>query len=120
WSSMSPSSGLQMNYESRESDRHEAAGRAGASADGRSGSASDTRAGASPDPGARRRVRRGRLIALGILLICAAPIIASYFTYYVIRPEGRTNYGTLLEPLRTVGELRGTAPDGAPADLAAL
>ncbi|HRO60756.1 MAG TPA: cytochrome C oxidase subunit I [Burkholderiaceae bacterium] len=65
-------------------------------------------------------MRRGRLIALGILLVCAAPIIASYFTYYVIRPEGRTNYGTLLEPLRTVGELRGTAPDGAPADLAGL
>lgn len=117
---MSPSSGLQMTCESREADRHEAAGRSGASPDGRSGSGSGTRAGASPDPEARRRVRRGRLIALGILLICAAPIIASYFTYYLIRPEGRTNYGTLLEPLRTVGELRGTAPDGSAADLAAL
>jgi hypothetical protein len=25
-------------------------------------------------------------------------MIASYLTYYVIRPEGRTNYGTLLDP----------------------
>ena len=23
----------------------------------------------------------------GVLLVCAAPVIASYFTYYVIRPE---------------------------------
>jgi cytochrome oxidase Cu insertion factor (SCO1/SenC/PrrC family) len=33
-----------------------------------------------------------------VLLACAAPVIASYFTYYVIRPDGRTNYGTLLQP----------------------
>ena len=25
-----------------------------------------------------------------VLLCCAAPVIASYFTYYVVRPEGRT------------------------------
>jgi cytochrome oxidase Cu insertion factor (SCO1/SenC/PrrC family) len=33
-----------------------------------------------------------------IIAICAAPMIASYFTYYVIKPESRTNYGTLLDP----------------------
>jgi hypothetical protein len=26
--------------------------------------------------------------------VCAAPVIASYFTYFVIRPEGRSNYGS--------------------------
>ncbi|WP_455556353.1 hypothetical protein [Comamonas sp.] len=35
-----------------------------------------------------------------LLLVCAAPVVASYFTYYVIRPEGRRNYGTLIEPQR--------------------
>jgi hypothetical protein len=44
--------------------------------------------------------RRGRLMMLAILLACALPVIASYFTYYVIRPQGRTNYATLIEPQR--------------------
>lgn len=35
---------------------------------------------------------------LAVLAVCAAPLIFSYFTYYVIKPEGRTNYGTLLDP----------------------
>ena len=49
---------------------------------------------------ARRRRLSGRLQALLVLLACAAPVIASYFTYYVIRPEGRSNYSTLIEPMR--------------------
>ena len=35
---------------------------------------------------------------LMVLLVCAAPVIASYFTYYVVRPEGRRNYGELITP----------------------
>ena len=35
-----------------------------------------------------RRTRSGRLKMLLVLLVCAAPVIASYFTYFVIRPEG--------------------------------
>lgn len=54
----------------------------------------------------RSRVLGGRLRLLLVLLACAAPVVASYFTYYVIRPEGRTNYGTLIQPSR-----------GWPADL---
>jgi hypothetical protein len=34
----------------------------------------------------------------GLLAVCAAPMIASYFTYYVIKPESRTNYGALIDP----------------------
>ena len=45
-----------------------------------------------------RRTARGRLRMLAVLLVCAAPVIASYFTYYVIRPEGRRNHGELIEP----------------------
>ncbi len=33
-----------------------------------------------------------------VIALCAAPVLASYFAYYVMPPSGRTNYGTLLEP----------------------
>jgi hypothetical protein len=49
---------------------------------------------------------------LAILLVCAAPVIASYLAYYVFRPEGRTNYGALLTPLRSVESLGGVTPEG--------
>lgn len=42
--------------------------------------------------------QRGRWKLYLVLAICASPLIFSYLTYYVIQPEGRTNYGTLLEP----------------------
>jgi hypothetical protein len=32
--------------------------------------------------------------------VCAAPVIASYLAYFVIRPAGRTNYSELMVPLR--------------------
>ncbi len=49
--------------------------------------------------------RRGRIMMLAILFACALPVIASYFTYYVIRPQGRTNYATLIEPQRPLPPL---------------
>jgi hypothetical protein len=33
-----------------------------------------------------------------VIAVCAAPMIASYLSYYVIKPEGRTNYGALIDP----------------------
>lgn len=33
-----------------------------------------------------------------VLAVCASPMIFSYLTYYVIKPSGRTNYGTILDP----------------------
>jgi hypothetical protein len=47
-----------------------------------------------------RRTASGRWKMLLVLLVCAAPVIASYLTYFVIRPVGRTNYSELIEPLR--------------------
>lgn len=45
------------------------------------------------------RTRRGRIQMLLLLLACASPVIASYFTYYVIKPTGgKTNFGTLVYP----------------------
>ena len=37
-----------------------------------------------------------------VLLVCAAPVVASYFTYFVIRPESRTNYSELILPPRAL------------------
>jgi hypothetical protein len=42
---------------------------------------------------------------LMVLLVCAAPVIASYFTYYVVRPEGRRNFGELIQPMRALPDV---------------
>lgn len=74
----------------------------------------------SPDLAARRRVG-GRWRMLLVLLACAAPVLASYFTYYVIRPEGRTNYSTLIDPTRPLpADLGLRALDGGAVDPAGL
>jgi cytochrome oxidase Cu insertion factor (SCO1/SenC/PrrC family) len=55
----------------------------------------------SQDPRIDARTRRGRFQMLMLLLVCASPVIASYLTYYVFRPEGgKTNYGALIDPQR--------------------
>ncbi len=41
---------------------------------------------------------RGRWKLLLVLLVCAAPLIASYVTYYIIKPTARNNYGDLIDP----------------------
>jgi hypothetical protein len=52
----------------------------------------------TPLPELAQRTRMGRLKMLLVWAICAAPVVASYFTYYVIRPQGRANYGDLIQP----------------------
>lgn len=78
-----------------------------------------------PSPGAAanvdaRRTRTGRWKMLAVMLVCAAPVIASYFTYYVVRPEGRRNFGELVEPQRPLPALTATALDGAAVPLPQL
>jgi hypothetical protein len=46
------------------------------------------------------RTRMGRLKMLMVLLICAAPVIASYSLYYLGRPDTRQTTGELIEPVR--------------------
>ena len=76
---------------------------------------------AEPAQAEPQRRRVGRLKMLLVLLVCASPVIASYFTYFVSRPEGRTNYGELVLPTR---ELPATLPlatlDGAAVAPASL
>lgn len=45
-----------------------------------------------------RQTRSGRLKMLLVLAVCAAPVIGSYLAYFVVRPEGRTNYSELIQP----------------------
>jgi hypothetical protein len=65
-----------------------------------------------------QQVNRGRWKMLGLLAVCAAPMIASYFTYYVIKPEGRTNYGALIDPRAyPIPKLDTATLDGKPITL---
>ena len=57
---------------------------------------------------------------IAILLVCASPVLLSYFTYYVIRPEGRRNYGELITPQRPLPSMRTETLDGKPGELKAL
>jgi hypothetical protein len=90
-----------------------------------SGSNSSARGAASAEPlgltvhslpvpdSARRRTASGRVKMLLVLLACAAPVVASYFTYYVIRPQARSNYATLVQPTRSMPALPWRALDGS-------
>lgn len=66
----------------------------------------------STDPNLPARTRMGRWKMLAVMLICASPVIASYTFYYLVRPEGRTNYGQLIEPQRPMPDLVGTDLQG--------
>jgi hypothetical protein len=60
----------------------------------------------------------GRLKMMAVLLVCAAPILASYFTYYVIKPTSRTNYGELIDPRQhPIPAMASSALDGQPVTL---
>jgi hypothetical protein len=62
--------------------------------------------------------RAGRWKALLVLAICAAPMIASYLTYYVIKPTARNNYGALIDPRdHPLPDLGGKLLDGQPVSL---
>ncbi|NQW94323.1 MAG: hypothetical protein HQ446_09885 [Polaromonas sp.] len=71
-----------------------------------------------PDDDSRSRVGRWKMIA--VLLVCASPVIASYFTYYVVRPDGRRNYGELITPQRPLPAMVTTDLDGKPGELITL
>ena len=67
-----------------------------------------------------RRIGSGRWKMLAVLLLCAAPVVASYFTYYVVRPEGRRNFGELIDPQRPLPDQASVNLTGQPGNLTAL
>ena len=65
-----------------------------------------------------RRTASGRMKMLMVLAVCATPVIASYFTYFVIKPQARTNYSELITPTREMPEalaMRNLAGDSVTA-----
>lgn len=77
----------------------------------------------TPDRGDAERAaatRTGRWKMLAILLVCASPVIASYLTYYVIRPEGRRNYGELIAAQPLLPAINGTDAQGRSVPLRSL
>ena len=68
----------------------------------------------------QQRTRWGRMKMTLIMLVCAAPVIASYLTYYVVRPEARRHFGELIEPQRPLPDAGVTDLDGAATNLRSL
>jgi len=64
--------------------------------------------------------RRGRLMMSLILVACAAPVVLSYLTYFVIRPQARSNYATLIEPQRPLPAIVLHDLDGRPVPAPSL
>ena len=64
-----------------------------------------------PEPGAvadanARQTASGRLRMLLVLLVCAAPVIASYLTFYVLRPQSLRSFGDLILPVVAMPDLQ--------------
>ena len=67
-----------------------------------------------------RRTRAGRWQLLLLALVCAAPVIASYYSYYVARPEARRSFGELIEPQPPLPTASATDLSGRPVELSTL
>jgi hypothetical protein len=79
--------------------------------------------GLPPLPGAvpdAQRTRSGRWKMLAVLAVCAAPVVASYFTYYVLRPEQRRSFGELIADQPTLPSVAARRLDGGSQPLQAL
>jgi hypothetical protein len=70
--------------------------------------------------GQATRTTRGRWKMLAVMVICAAPVIASYFSYYVLRPDGRRNFGELIDPQLSLPNLTATSVEGQTINLQTL
>lgn len=67
-----------------------------------------------------RRTRAGRWQMLLLALVCATPVIASYYSYYVARPEARRSFGELIEPQPPLPTASATDLSGRPVELSTL
>lgn len=67
-----------------------------------------------------RRIASGRWKMLLVLAVCAAPVIASYVTYYFIRPESRRVFGELIDPQRPLPDIAAVRLDGTSDNLLKL
>ena len=68
--------------------------------------------GSAPAANSRQRTVLGRIKMLLVLAVCASPVVASYLTYFVIKPDNRTNYGQLIQPTRSLPDVALRTLDG--------
>ena len=75
-----------------------------------------------PQPGAAVLPQRasGRFKMLLVLLVCAAPVLASYYTYFIVRPSGGTAYSTLIQPAVAMPDVAALTLAGQPEALRGL
>lgn len=75
-----------------------------------------------PDPAQTQvqQARSGRWKMLAVLLVCAAPVVASYFTYYVLRPTQQRSYGELISSQPSLPDVKVQKLDGSSMDLRSL
>jgi cytochrome oxidase Cu insertion factor (SCO1/SenC/PrrC family) len=59
----------------------------------------------------------GRWMVWLVLLVCAAPVMLSYLTYYVIRPQAKSVHGELIEPTRALPDVKALEADGRALNL---
>ncbi len=68
----------------------------------------------------QQRTRKGRWWLFMLLLVTIAPVVASYFTYYVVRPQGSSFYGQLISPGVELPDLKAVDVQGRATDLRSL
>jgi hypothetical protein len=69
----------------------------------------------------QRRTWSGRMQMALILLVCAAPVVASYWAFYVARPSGgEAAYGSLIQPTVTLPDVTAADLQGAALPLRSL
>ena len=77
-----------------------------------------------PDPSQsdvrQERTRTGRWKMLAVLLVCAAPVVASYFTYYVLRPTQQRSFGELIAKQPGLPDVQAQTLDGKSVPLQSL
>lgn len=69
------------------------------------------------DPG---RTRKGRVWFFLVWLICAAPVVASYLTFYVFKPTATSSYGELITPPVQIPVAKAQGLDGKELTLETL
>jgi len=79
----------------------------------------------TPSPASGQAPRRSIRPLVAVLLISLAPVLAAVLVYFnpEWRPQGSSNYGTLVEPQRHIPDARAlplTTLDGRPFDLSSL
>jgi len=66
------------------------------------------------------RTSAGRLRMIIVMLVCAAPVLASYLTYYVIRPQTLRHFGTLIQPVNPMPDIMAQTLDDEQVSLSSL